>query len=264
MTKNPGCWANALDDCDGPLTGEHSLSVAIFSPPPGLPSNRSGRLRRQIDVEGFKPVPKGEKRTMRVRQLVSDILCDRHNNATNQLDTEAGNFARAVDQWVNTQQGRSKLPGLRWNRRTYSVSGPLLERWLMKTAVNNRFKGDLPLGGAHALPGWPTRELVEMIFGQRQISGRAGLFALAALNLNANFAETFELNYFHHNNTHIAGCIISFRTLRLGIHFEDVELSARIFCDLPGLSGCVMQRPFKGFSTDEGNVELRLVWDPSG
>jgi hypothetical protein len=83
--RNPGCWANALDDCRGALTAEHLISVAVWA------------------------VPEGR-----------------------------------------------------------------LQRWFFKTAINNAFGGDLPIGAPHAQPGWPTTELVEMVFGLRPIERPAG------------------------------------------------------------------------------------------
>lgn len=51
MPRNDGCWANVLDDCRGLLTGDHTISVAVW---PGVTGqqNRRGRLGQHVDVRG--------------------------------------------------------------------------------------------------------------------------------------------------------------------------------------------------------------------
>ncbi|MDQ3367224.1 MAG: hypothetical protein M3680_17510 [Myxococcota bacterium] len=143
MAKNSGCWANALDHCRGSLTGEHLISVAVWAVREGQRANRKNKLRRQVRIDG-DPRRAGKSHTTNVRGLTADILCEHHNNSSNALDEEGGRFARAIEDWHRANKARSWAPRLNWNRRTCTVNGPLLERWFLKTAINNAFvHGDL-------------------------------------------------------------------------------------------------------------------------
>lgn len=255
MPKTEGCWANILDDCDGPLTGEHLISVAIFAPAAGKPNNRSGRLKRRGSASGGHHIPDGPTA---VRDLKAPILCEHHNGFTNELDNEGGRFARALEAWSLAQSQRNWLP-VTWAKRTYEVNGPLLERLLLKLAINNAFlDGGLPIGGVGARPGWPTRELVEMVYGIRPIVRPAGLFNLSIVGQKLTFNETFTPIYFD-NGRYREGCVWMFRELALGVQFTTERLPERTFDGVPTLRGTTRLQPFNGFGSGE-NVELRLRW----
>lgn len=120
-----------------------------------------------------------QTRKMTVRNLTRDILCEHHNNSTNDLDQEGGNFARAIEDLFATDAERHKLmdpraPRLQWSKKVFAVYGPRLERWFMKTAINHAFGRDLPIGGDAVPAGWPTPELVQMVFGRRPVDRAAG------------------------------------------------------------------------------------------
>jgi hypothetical protein len=255
MPMTPGCWANVLDDCDGPLSAEHLISVAIFAAADGMPNNRKGRLARQVTVQGGHHLPDGQ---MPVRDLTADILCRHHNTSTSDLDEVGGRFARAIENWNTTKCERSWLRQITWNRRTYEVDGPLLERLLLKLAVNNAFLNGLPIGGPDAQAGWPTRELVEMVYGRRPIVRPAGLFNLSMVGQQFDFAEKFTPIYFD-NGRYLEGCVWMFRTLIFGVQFTMEQLPARVFDRVPTLRGTARLQPFNALNSPL-NVELRLRW----
>jgi len=141
-----------------------------------------------------------------------------------------------------------------WARRTYEVSGPLLERLLLKLAINNAFRdGGLPIGGADAQPSWPTRELVEMVYGRRPIVRSAGLFNLSRVGQKLDFAETFIPIYFD-NGRYREGCVWMFRTLALGVQFTPERLPARMFNKVPTIRGTTRLQPFNGMNSGIKNL----------
>jgi len=265
VPKNPGCWANALDDCRGPLTGEHRISVAVWAAPKGQPNNRKSRMKRRLTFEQWND----DEQTRAVRELslanlTERVLCDHHNGSSNDLDDEAGRFARAIEQWAATKKERDWLPKVRWNLRSYQVDGPLLERWFLKSAINGLFgETDLPIGSPDAKPGRPTAELVEMVYGRRPVAREAGagIFLLTAVGREHRLEdEQFSLTYFDRNGTHWAGCVFSFRTLRFGVHFEARKMSPRTFDALPELRGSEILQPFNAMDSGSTNIEVRLRW----
>lgn len=263
MAKNPGCWANVLDDCKGPLTAEHTLSVSIWAVPEGQPNNRDSRLRRQVTMIE----PSGQSTTKSVRRMTRDILCEHHNNSTNDLDTEGGRFARALEQLSIIDGQRRKVmhpaaPRVAWNLRSLPVNGALLERWFMKTVINHAFGRSLPIGGDSAPPGWPTRELVEMVYGRRPVDHGAGsgLFVMAAVGDDVDIGERFVLQPYDRENRFIAGCLVSFRTLMFGLNFEPGRIPNGAFDKLLGLRDTQIVQPFHAMNFDVTNVEVRLHW----
>jgi hypothetical protein len=264
VAKNPGCWANVLDDCRGKLTGEHLLSVAVWAAPAGAPNNRKAKMGRRITV---LDTSQATRRDVTVRNLTRHILCEHHNNSTNDLDEEGGTFARSIEQLFTADAERHKLmhpgaPRVAWQKKVFTVDGGRLERWFMKTAINHTFGRDLPIGGPTAAPGWPTSELVEMVFGRRSVSRDVGggLFVLAATGHKHDFGERFELQPFDRLGQYIAGCLVGFRTLLFGVNFEPVKVQPAAFAKFQGARGTSLIQPFHAMDFDISNVELRLNW----
>lgn len=208
-----------------------------------------------------------QTRKMTVRNLTRDILCEHHNNSTNDLDQEGGNFARAIEDLFATDAERHKLmdpraPRLQWSKKVFAVDGPRLERWFMKTAINHAFGRDLPIGGDAVPAGWPTPELVQMVFGRRPVdrAAGAGLFLLAAKGHEHDFGERFELQPFDRSNRYIAGCMLTFRTLLFGVNFESVKVHPEAFAKHPAFRGTTLIQPFNAMDFSLTNVELQLRW----
>jgi len=268
MSKVEGCWANVLDACDGPLSAEHLMSVAIFAAAEGMPNNRRGRLGRRFTVRNAHHIPDGE---YTVEQLTANILCKYHNNSTSELDEEGGRFARAIENWSRTESERSCLPlaalnrrhrvdGPTWNCRAFEVQGPRLERLFLKLAINNAFLfNQLPIGGPEAAPGWPTRELVEMVYGRRPLTRPSGLFYLATIVTEYQLdEESFAPVYFDNGHYH-EGCVWMFRTMTIGVQFTKQKLPERMFDKVEQLRGCSRLQPFNEINSPN-NVAIRLRW----
>jgi hypothetical protein len=188
------------------------------------------------------------------------MLCRHHNNSTSVLDEEGGRFARAIESWSRTRSDRSWLPHVTWNQRTFEIDGPRLERLFLKLAINNAFlDGGLPIGGPDAAPGWPTRNLVEMVYGRRPVTQPAGLFYLATIGTQYKLdQETFAPIYFD-NGRYREGCIWMFRTMALGVQFTNEHLPERMFDKVDALRGVTRLQPFNAIDSPQ-NVVLRLRW----
>ena len=256
MAKVEGCWANVLDDCEGELTGEHLISVAVWEPRTGGKDNREGKLAKQVTVRGG-PGRTGPE-TLPIEDLVAHVLCRHHNNATHDLDEAAGNFRRAMHDYFATINARSDTKR-RWPPHRATVHGPSLERWFMKTAITNAIKFDMPIGSPEAPPGRPTRELVEMVFGKRPVQRPIGLCAIQWVNNTMDFGEEFSFVYWDRNSTHIAGCLVRFRKFIFAVKLEAHDTPEEVFQRVLGQPRATVIQPLRGLKSHV-NVELYVNW----
>jgi len=256
-----GCWANVLDDCDGELEDEHMISVNVWRPKNGV-DTRKARERRTVNVDGAPGAPKSFPST--VRKLKLPVLCREHNRRTSDLDTEAGAFARSLDEFLNIQDARSWCPQMPWAPRTWVVDGKLIERWMLKTAITNAYSRRLPLGGLDADPGRPTRELVEIVYGLRGVERPMGLFALTRVGDNHNFREEFGVHYFTNpssGHAFFTGAVIVFRTLRFGWQFTRKPLP-EVYPAVGNdeIDGAITVQPLKNVDHPRSATKLTLTW----
>jgi hypothetical protein len=158
-----GCWAASLSDCDGGISREHLISECLFSD-------------KEIVVKGFSWRP--EEKPIRIEALVSKILCVKHNRELSELDANAKRTFEALTESINLWNARSMLRNRHWTIQEYFVDMRLLERWCLKTLINLHYEGQWYIDSA-SLPGVPSKELVEIVFGRRAFTDSAGLYTQA-------------------------------------------------------------------------------------
>jgi hypothetical protein len=141
MPISPGCYAAALNDCDGgPLTREHFISETILE-----------LFGKRFVVEG---TPWASTPTwVSPGSLASRILCYRHNSDLSPLDATMGSLYAVVR---SAHEGRQA--------GTHQFDGELIERWAIKLMLGAVASGNL-LGSL--LASTPDE-------GQRAVSRRAG------------------------------------------------------------------------------------------
>jgi hypothetical protein len=152
VTKTEGCWASVLGDCEDPLTKEHTPSLAFWLAEHPK-ANRKARKRAPIRRQGYGVEP-GD---VTANDLFDLHLCQGHNNATSELDEEAGRFSRALASFVRISVEREANPGVRWTHAQFAVDGPLVERWFMKMAINGVASQNQPIGHPDAERGKQQR-----------------------------------------------------------------------------------------------------------
>ncbi len=114
----PGCYAGSLGDCAGGLSREHYFSDAIL------------KLFGDVDmkVSGLPWQEEGDQKILRAASLVSNVLCQEHNQRLSPLDQEAEQFFNTVYKCIRGGiQGLIPIDGLR-----FEFDGRLLERWMLK------------------------------------------------------------------------------------------------------------------------------------
>lgn len=147
--RQPGCWAAALGDCKGKLTGEHYLSEVLIKGP-------------SIQLRGFHWCEE-EIREIGVGAATANILCARHNSRLSHADSAAGALKQALVSSRETARGLVK--GQRAMRST-RLSGAHFGQWLTKTHCNYTTLGGRKPGHDFVLGafGLPTSKVLHFTF----------------------------------------------------------------------------------------------------
>ena len=121
------------------------------------------------------PWCKNEPATIGLASATSKILCGRHNQALSPFDAEAAKFS----QFITTNVVDEPL-----SRGETTLSGPLLEKWAVKTLFNLGFIGALDRGVSRLIP---APELVRVLFSSRSLEDGAGLYFVSGGVSNDGF-----------------------------------------------------------------------------
>lgn len=270
--KNPRCWARKLDDCSDTKSGEHRISVAAW--PDG--SSRDEKLRKPITfLQGTltsnghldTSVPGGFRREITLNTLTTNVLCTHHNSELTQTDVAAGQLSTAIRELMDTWKTKRWVNGLRYARKVFTVDGPAIERWFIKTAIANVAKLGHPIGGFDAEPGTPTDLLVDIAFDRAPVVGNIGLWGAGTLDEGIDESDNFGLmpwDWFDHANPsrrYIAGCLVFYRGFRFLVNL-DTTIAPPIdqLRGQPGWQNTQLVRPFQGVNAPQPNLAIEFHW----
>lgn len=184
------CWAAALGDCQGKLSREHSVSGGMW-------------LGQSIYVHGL-PWCRDEPKKVGLESMTVRHLCEGHNSSLSPVDRGGINAFKAIRAAAQFQNNRLRLvrdevARLPWFRVQWSIDGPLLERWFLKTTINllgantaNRI-WRLPNSNEYS----PPDDLVLAAFGQSSLIRPAGLYAAGTTGEAVEFPERVTMTSLH-------------------------------------------------------------------
>jgi hypothetical protein len=193
------CWASVLGDCSKKISREHLISRVAFS----------GDL---VQVEGF-PWCKGLPKVIGLESAVAKNLCESHNSRLSVLDAEIGHLQRTVEWHCSRYNTSNRRLAGRLPRR--ELNAKLIERWLLKTLINMQYGGPYAIGPEATTAGQPSKDLVEICFGQRSFPTRAGMYVAAFNGMNVTMTETFTFSPLHKLQSQILGGFFT----AYGLHF---------------------------------------------
>lgn len=108
------CFLRGYGSCGGRISGEHYISETVLQ---AIGSSGS------VQIGGLPWQPQQTFRSIGIRSLVSNVLCETHNSDLSGLDSAAGAFFRAVDA---ADKRPATLPSVT------TVDGMLVEKWFLK------------------------------------------------------------------------------------------------------------------------------------
>jgi hypothetical protein len=251
MVKRQGCWAASLNDCSGPLSEEHYFSVGVWGTL-DPDANRKDKLKIKVQVGG--PFPRGGPGVKTVRKLAGRILCRGHNNGSSEIDEEGKRLAEAIGffRMMNLFHGTPiALP-----TREYLIDGPKIERYFLKTAINNSIGMNLPIGGPDAAPGRPDDELVEMVFGRRAVQAPIGLYGAGIAN-DHHFPKDDFAACPETSSGYVSGVVIEFRGFDFVVSLENASPPPQI----PYIGRTInLTRPVGKYVNRSGSIQIRFDW----
>jgi hypothetical protein len=175
-----GCWAAPLGKCGGGISHEHYVSECVFP-------------NQSIFVQGLD-FCLSEPKQLRIESLTTKILCKNHNSALSDLDSAAGRAFKEIEAYVATTNLRTKTPYLNWAAKQFTVDGPRLERWCLKTLLNFSFNRQLIIGPGNHPVGKVPDQLVRVAFGLEEFTDGRGLYTAfkdhETFNLEHRFGYT--------------------------------------------------------------------------
>lgn len=176
MRAGWNCWAKCMGDCAGRLTAEHYVSRSVF-PAPMI----------KVQHEGRFPMPSG---VISVEGLARKALCHKHNSGSAVLDSAAGALFETLRESERIRHRHHLLPPyIRPWEETLEVRADLLERWLLKVAINFANESHLLIGATGSQPGVAPPDLVRTCFGRDRFKGRAGMYVAAADDMQLTMGE---------------------------------------------------------------------------
>jgi len=184
VAKVDRCWAAPLDDCEGALTKEHTVSKSVLAD-------------ELIEFTG--PRTGNQPKRIGVNSLSSKILCERHNNALSPLDEAAAHMRTVFDACQALGVARLAAGRVRsWSVREFDVDGPRVERWFLKTFINHY------LTNSDDTERWPTglpevpESMVRVALGAEPWPERMGMCTITPPGIQ-RFARTTQIT------THLGG-----------------------------------------------------------
>lgn len=194
------CWAEKLGNCNGKITKEHYITKAL--------------TEEDITISGL-PWLNGKSKKMRLQDLCSHILCEKHNNDLSIFDAEIVNFKKTLKE-VSLQEKRFTQPGFGFRKNKlpikYTVKGYFLEKWFSKTLVNI-----VKLYPEYI--GIEYHEILPYIYENKNFENPYGLYVDVTVGLRKNEDEFVSILPIFNNANELSGANFIFQglTFRLQI-----------------------------------------------
>jgi hypothetical protein len=219
------------------MSGEHIVSESLFS-------------AKTIEVSGMSWC-RDEPKRISVPRFVTNRLCRHHNTALSPVDAEAKRFFDLMDRTALIDSERKRTPPMEWVTKvlTYKVSGPLIERWLLKTLINVVVT-EPGMVGPNATEDEPVDpQLVSIAFGRDRFTGPRGLYGVAVLGEKLTGAREWTLQLLGQGR--VVGVLAQLRTFRFGLCLIERPLPKTI-THIDEWRGARTWQPFDGINLNIG------------
>lgn len=205
------CWAEALGDCAGKISGEHVVSAALWTGP-------------NITAVGgpWGEVPKD----IGLQSLTVKNLCQRHNSRLSPFDRAGAAAFRLLTESITLVSRRKLIPPRRWFPVGFDIDGPSLERWFMKTAINVvSILKERPEWQFERAVGAPSLQLVRAIYGIDDVVRPMGLFVNGRLGDGLMSDESVRAELLYSEAMRISAVAFSFRGFKFLVNLTDEHIA---------------------------------------
>lgn len=247
------CWANVLNNCDGGISREHVVSKCLFT-------------SSEIDVKGFSWCKVQSKR-IGIEAITKKCLCRKHNSELTNLDAAASHAFDVLRKQTKLSNDRSKEPGKRFKKFTFSINATALEKWLLKSLINFSYGSEYFIGHESNKKGMPSEHLVKVVFGIESFCAINGMYVAYKKGGLINFTDTVQFAPIIKDQKYIYGGKFTFRGVLL---FMDISPDGMKipFEDIPGTNheweNIYLSKKFKQIKATHGNRVSHVVkfnWD---
>lgn len=205
------CWAKALKNCSSELTKEHYVSNKIFGD-------------YGVLIKGF-PWCRNKFMPIGTSSLTRKMLCMKHNSTTSQLDVEGTRLFSNCNEFYRLGKIRDEGLLIDPPQVTLDSNGEMLERWFLKILVNFSYGSDFYIGKNSKEKGFPSKNIVDIIFGKRSVSYPNGLYIFGEMNRNY-FSNEFIHVLPYIKGDEILGSVFKIRGLEFGVFFANERIDS--------------------------------------
>jgi hypothetical protein len=215
-----------------------------------------------VNVKGFSWCLRTFK-SIPLDALVSNILCEEHNNELSIVDAGAKAVWDAFRECERLHGVRVSIGRKRWTTRRIPVPGALLERWCIKTAINlissRGAEGPWSLKGDASTH--PPVKIVEAAFGRSRLSDPLGLYLAAEVGAEHRVEDHVGFEVIEDPPNPFAGATFLFSGFRflIWLHNSDPSSGDSPLRRLEGYEG--VEHMYRGvgihFSTTSERLEFK-------
>jgi hypothetical protein len=152
-----------------------------------------------------------------LQNLVSKILCKKHNSELSDLDSAALKAFDAIRESVRISSVRNGKCAKSWRVVRFQLDGSRLERWFVKTLININYGGESFIGPDSRSTGFPSQELVEIAYGRSSFEDGAGLYVAGHAGENIDSMDRVNFMPQTDGQTLVAG-VFNFRGYRFRLN----------------------------------------------
>jgi hypothetical protein len=197
------CYLRETNSCDAKITREHLVSESVLQV----------FAEKEVRVTGL-PWLKGKQRVLPFDALASKCLCGAHNSRLAAIDEAGARFFAAFQTCGTTENPPAQH---------FIVSGPDLERWLLKTAAALAVSGNFAIDSAvigNALDGvMNVLKLFEDVAAWRP---PLGLYAMQGIGYQFTRKDEFQLApIIRDGSDQLAGIITDIQGFQIGLLATD-------------------------------------------
>lgn len=246
--KTDKCWATCLGNCNGHLSREHTISKSLWASP-------------YVEVSGFVWC-KGLTKRIGLESLTTRALCVKHNNDLSPLDALGAHAFDILRQQTKLTNERSKEPHKKFRRVDFQINATALERWLLKTLINLSYEGPYFIGPKSTSQGFPSEDLVRVVYGKLKMPRENGLFVAAKPGMDLEFTDTVQMSPLVKDEKHIHGGLFRFRGVYMFLDLVPGGLKVP-FEQMPNTRAewhfVRLQKPFKQIKATLGDRVSHVV-----